>query len=91
MKKLSLIGLLCIYAFADIKVDFIETKEVKIPEISGNYQGTRTFTIVCINGYKWLQSGYGPSGTLSQMFENTDITSVMPTYTAKAITCKNKD
>lgn len=86
MKKLILIGLLCISVFADIKVDFIETKEIKIPEISGNYQGTKTFSIICINGYKWLHSGLGNSATLSQMF--TDDNAVGH---AQPIACKNKD
>ena len=86
MKKFILFGFLSSLVFADIKVDFIETKEVKIPEISGNYQGTKTFAIVCINGYKWLHSGISGSTTLSQMF--TDDNAVRH---AQPISCKNKD
>ena len=87
IKKIILLALLNCSVFADIKVDLIETKEIKIPELSTNYSNIKTFNILCINGYQWLHSGYGSSATLSQMFESNYVSM----GNAKPITCKNKD
>ena len=86
INKLILTGLFSSLAFSDIKVDLMETKEIKIPELTTNYSGIKTFSVLCINGYQWLHSGYGNTSTLSQMF--TDNNTVRH---AQPITCKNKD
>lgn len=86
MKKFILLGLLSSLAFSDIKVDLMETKEIKIPELTTDYSGIKTFRILCINGYQWLHSGNGPTSTLSQMF--TDNNTVKH---AQPIMFKNKD
>lgn len=65
MKNIILIMLINLAVIADIKVTTLEIKSV-------NYEngawGATTFRIVCINGYKWIQSGSVNTTTLSQMF-----------------------
>ena len=66
--KLSIALLLfcCAGAIAEeLKVKTLETKSVNYE--NGAWVAT-TFRIVCINGYKWIQSGSVNTTTLSQMF-----------------------
>lgn len=81
MKKLLLLSLIGALLYAEeLRVDTLEIKE-------RNYQegmiGTRTFSILCINGYKWLQYEHN-TGSISQMFKiNIDNGGAVP------IKCKN--
>ena len=88
MKKIILLLLISLSVFADIKVTTLETKSV-------NYEngeiGAPTFRILCINGYRWLQSGSGNTKTLSQMFENNIVYyGGVKMYNVSAIKCENK-
>ena len=65
MKNIILIMLINLAVIADIKVKTLETKSVNYE--NGALTAT-TFRIVCINGYKWIQSGSVNTTTLSQMF-----------------------
>ena len=65
MKNIILIMLINLAVIADIKLKTLETKSVNYE--NGALTAT-TFRIVCINGYKWIQSGSVNTTTLSQMF-----------------------
>ena len=80
MKKLLLITLLALSAYADIKVDLLEEKQVNYPN---GMMGPTQFRILCINGYKWLQFG-GSNGSMAQMFEWEFLLKTTP------IKCENK-
>lgn len=84
MKKLIFILLFVISAFADVKVNLIETKVVDYP--NGALGGT-IFRVLCINGYQWLQTGEGKGRSISQMFNNNSVNGAV---VAKAINCENK-
>jgi hypothetical protein len=80
MKKLLLITLLALSAYADIKVDLLEEKQVNYPN---GMMGPTQFRILCINGYKWLQFG-NSNGSMAQMFEWEFLLKTTP------IKCENK-
>jgi hypothetical protein len=86
MKKLIFILLFVISAFADVKVNLIETKVVDYP--NGALGGT-TFRVICINGYQWLRTGDGQGRSISQMFNNNSV-NAFGAVSAKAINCENK-
>ena len=80
--------LFCCAGASELKVTTLETKSV-------NYEngeiGAPTFRILCINGYRWLQSGSGNTKTLSQMFENNIVYyGGVKMYNVSAIKCENK-
>lgn len=80
MKKLLLITLLALSAYADIKVDLLEEKLIDYP--NGLF-GPSQFRILCINGYQWLQFG-SANGSASQMFEWDFVLKTTP------VKCENK-
>ena len=79
MKKLLLITLLALSAYADIKVDLLEEKQVNYPNST---MLPTMLRILCINGYQWLQFG-GHNDSVSQMFE-------INYYGSNPIKCNNK-
>lgn len=80
MKKLLLITLLALSAYADIKVDLLEEKQVNYPN---GIMGPTQFRVLCINGYQWLQFG-NSNGSIAQMFEWDFLVRTTP------IKCENK-
>lgn len=65
----------------ELKITVLEVKKVKYA--NGMWNDTE-FRILCINGYKWLQSGVGNTQSTSQMFDDKN-----PMHYAQPISCPN--
>lgn len=75
MKYAFIIITIAVNLFADIKVDVLESKNVK---------DETNFKILCINGYQWLQVGEGNARSVSQIHVDSG-------FYSKALRCKNKE
>lgn len=80
MKNIIIIIGLMMNLFGDIKVDVLESKNIKYDNI---YTETN-FKILCINGYQWLQVGDVGTRSVSQIHVDSG-------FYSKALRCKNKE
>ncbi len=80
-RVLLIISLFSLNASA-LNVDLI--KKVKVDYANGSLVDS-TFRILCIDGYKWLESQSGYSRSVSQMFDDKNKEGY-----AQPIKCKNK-
>ena len=84
MKKIILLTtLLALITLCSAEEPKITTLEVKKIDHNNGNMGATIFSIVCINGYKWLQY-YGVYDSISQMFQNN-----MLNGNAQPIRCEN--
>lgn len=80
MKYIIIISTLMLNLFGDIKVDVLESKNIKYTSI---YTETN-FKILCINGYQWLQVGEVDTRSVSQIHVDSG-------FYSKVLRCKNKE
>lgn len=78
MKYVFIIITIAVNLFADIKVDVLESKNIKYDNI---YTETN-FKILCINGYQWLQVGEADTRSVSQIHVDSG-------FYSKLLRCKN--
>lgn len=80
MKNVIIIITIAVNLFADIKVDILESKNVRYENI---YTETN-FKILCINGYQWLQVGESDTRSVSQIHVDSG-------FYSRLLRCKNSD
>ncbi len=69
-KKILCILIVCLSFNLNAEELNIRVLEIKTIDYENGTLGPTRFTILCVNGYKWLQSGIGQNQSTSQMFDD---------------------